>query len=116
MKNFRKVFSKDMYKNELSFNSQRWSTHPHQIHLEFLSESGIFGYTIFLIFVVYSLVTSIKTYLGKKNLYHLSSILFFIASTLPLIPSGSFFTSYSATIFWINYGVMISYKRDIKNS
>lgn len=116
LKNFRNESSKEMYKNELPFNSQRWSTHPHQIHLEFLSESGIFGYTIFLIFVVYSLVTSIKTYLGKKNLYHLSSILFFIASTLPLIPSGSFFTSYSATIFWINYGVMISYKRDIKNS
>jgi O-antigen ligase len=114
LKNFRNESGKEIYKNDLPFNSLRWSTHPHQVHLEFLSESGIFGYTIFLIFIVYSVVTSMKVYLKKKNLYHLSSILFVIATVLPLIPSGSFFSSYGATIFWINYGVMISYKKILK--
>jgi O-antigen ligase len=114
LKNYRNESGKEMYKNDLPFNFLRWSTHPHQLHFEFLSESGIFGYTIFLIFIVYSIAISIKIYLSKKNLYHLSSILFVIAATLPLLPSGSFFTSYGATIFWINYGVMISYKKTLK--
>jgi O-antigen ligase len=114
LKNYRNESGKEIYINDLPFNFLRWSTHPHQLHFEFLSESGIFGYTMFLIFIVYSLVASIKIYLLKKNLYHLSSILFVIATTLPLLPSGSFFTSYGATIFWINYGVMISHKKILK--
>jgi O-antigen ligase len=88
--------------------------HPHQLHLEFLSETGLFGYFTFLIFIIYSLFLSIKNYLTTKNRYQLASILFVIASILPLIPSGSFFTSYGATIFWINYGVMISYEKGLK--
>jgi O-antigen ligase len=116
LKNFRNEAGKEMYKNDLNFNSLRWSTHPHQLHFEFLSETGIFGYLAFLVFIIYSVIASINIYLEKKNIYHLSSILCVIVSVLPLIPSGSFFTSYGATIFWINYGVMISYKKILKKS
>ena len=37
-------------------------------------------------------------------------MLFIIASILPLIPSGSFFTTYGATLFWINFAVLVSFK------
>ena len=111
LKNFRDESPKDIYKDNMSSNNVRSATHPHQIHLEFLSETGIFGYFIFLIFIIYSLVLSVKNYLTTKNKYQLASILFIIVSMLPLIPSGSFFTSYGATIFWINYAIMISYQK-----
>ena len=39
-----------------------------------------------------------------------SSLLFIIATLIPLLPSGSFFTTYSASIFWINYGLLL-YKK-----
>jgi O-antigen ligase len=109
IKTFRYESSKDSYKsynflNELS----GWSTHPHQIHLEFLSETGVFGYLCFLIFFVCAIKISIKYYIASKNLYQLSSILFMNATLLPILPSGSFFTTYGATIFWINFTIMIS--------
>jgi len=111
LKNFRNESPKDIYKDNTPANNVRSATHPHQLHLEFLSETGIFGYIIFLIFIICSLVLSIKNYLTNKNKYQLASILFVIVSILPLIPSGSFFTSYVATIFWINYAIMISYQK-----
>lgn len=114
LRNFRNESGKDIYINELKFNDVRQSTHPHQVHFEFISETGIFGYISFLIFVFFSLYLSIKNYLKNKNLYLLSSILFFIASIIPLLPSGSFFTPYTAGLFWINYGVMISYEKGLK--
>ena len=36
-----------------------------------------------------------------------SAFLFIIASLIPFLPSGSFFTSYGATIFFINYSFLI---------
>jgi len=111
LKNFRNESPKDIYEDKTTSNNVRVATHPHQLHLEFLSETGIFGYFSFLIFIIYSLFFSIKNYLITKNRYQLASILFVIVIILPLIPSGSFFTSYGATIFWINYAIMISYQK-----
>jgi hypothetical protein len=34
-----------------------------------------------------------------------------------MLPSGSFFTSFAATIFWINFSVMIFFNlKNIKNN
>ena len=90
-------------------SDRKGSTHPHQIHMEFLSETGIFGYISFLIFVILSLYWSIKSYFINKNKYLLASILFFISSILPLIPSGSFFTTYTSAIFWVNYSILVTF-------
>jgi O-antigen ligase len=110
LKNFRNESSKDIYKSgETSIDIRRWSTHPHQTHLEFLSETGIIGYIAFLIFFFLSIYWSIKNYIKNKNIYLLSSTLFIIISIIPLLPSGSFFTTFGATIFWINYSIMITY-------
>tara|TARA_B100000579_G_scaffold331113_1_gene281336 strand:+ start:291 stop:1544 length:1254 start_codon:yes stop_codon:yes gene_type:complete len=84
----------------------RWSTHPHQIHLEFLSETGIIGYTVFCLFFIFSIFVGLKNYYYFQNLYSISGTLFIITTFLPLIPSGSFFTTFGATIFWINYSLI----------
>ena len=111
IKTFRNESSKDNYKSYNSFMDQkRWATHPHQVHLEFLSETGIFGYITFLIFFFYTIGRSIKHYITSKNLYQLAAILFISITLLPILPSGSFFTTYGATIFWINFAIMIAHK------
>ena len=92
--------------------SEKWtggSTHPHQIHYEFLSETGIFGYLSFLIFIILSIYWSFKSYIITKNVYQFSAMLFVIVNLLPLLPSGSFFTTYSSGLFWINYAIMVGY-------
>ena len=104
LKNYRIEVKKDGY-------SENPSIHPHQIHLELLSEIGIIGYISFLFLFVFNLFLSIKNYIKNKNIYQLSGILFVLVSLIPIIPSGSFFTTYGATLFWLNFGLMISKKK-----
>jgi len=84
------------------------STHPHEKHLELLSEVGLIGYFLFISFFLYSILNSIKLFLNNKNLYQLSGLLFIITNLIPLIPSGSLFTTYTAAFFWFNFAFMIS--------
>ena len=87
------------------------STHPHQIHYEFLSETGLFGYACFLIFLLGSLYLSIKSYLKNRNIYLLSGILFVFCTFIPLLPSGSFLTTFFSSIFWLNFALMMAFAK-----
>lgn len=110
IKNFRYEVSKKKYENkEYKVTNMRQSTHPHQIHHEFLSETGLFGYISFLLFIFYSLYLGIKNYLKEKNLYQLSSIIFIAITLMPILTSGSFLSTFTSGIFWLNYAVMISF-------
>ena len=116
IKNFRIESASKKYDNlKHPSNKVRSATHPHQLHYEFLAETGIFGYLSFLIFIFISLFRSIKSYLLTKNNFQLSSILFVAISILPLLPTGSFLSTYSSSIFWINYAIMMGYI-NIKNN
>ena len=115
IKNFRDVVADKKYENnEYLLTNYRHGTHPHQIHYEFLSETGIIGYVSFLIFILFSLFLAIKNYLKSKNLYQLSGIIFVITSLFPIIPSGSFFSTLGGGIFWLNFAIMIGFNRNIK--
>jgi O-antigen ligase len=83
------------------------STHPHQIHFEFLSDLGIVGYSLILLNIIKLLLDQRKL---KLNVFRYGSILFIISYMIPLIPSGSFFSTFYATIFWINYSFLIRNK------
>ena len=110
IKNFRNESPKQKYENkEYKKTDLRQSTHPHQIHHEFLSETGLFGYISFLLFIFFSLWLGIKNYLKEKNLYLLSSIIFILITIMPILTSGSFLSTFTSAIFWINYAVMISF-------
>ena len=116
IKNFRHEAGKKKYANKEYLKTEiRQATHPHQVHHELLSETGIFGYLSFLIFLLLSLYLGIKSYLKTKNLYQLSGIIFIITSLLPILPSGSFFTTYSSGIFWLNFAIMCGYIKKTKS-
>ena len=110
IKNFRYESIKEKYNNsDYKSSNARQATHPHQIHLEFLSETGIFGYFCFFIFILFSLIISFKNYYKSKNIFQLSSIVFVLSSLLPLLPSGSFLSTFNSGIFWINFAIMIGF-------
>jgi len=96
---------KDKYNK--NFASSAGSTHPHQIHFEFLSDLGIVGYSLILLNIIKLLLDQRKL---KLNVFRYGSILFIISYMIPLIPSGSFFSTFYATIFWINYSFLIRNK------
>ena len=110
IKNFRLESSKPIYYNEDYFYTfNRSKTHPHQIHFELLSETGLFGYVSFLTLFIYSFYLAIKNYLVFRNSYQLCAMIFILMSLIPYLPSGSFYSSYNSEIFWVNYAIMMAY-------
>ena len=100
IKNFRFESNKKIYINSnISTSDVKQATHPHQLHLELLSETGLFGYFSFLTFIIFSLLIGIKSFLKNKNIFQLASILFIITSLMPILPSEVSFLHLIAQYF-----------------
>jgi len=101
------------YSNEADKNiyAKNPSVHPHQLYFEFLAELGWVGFFVFLFFFSYSLYYGIISYFKYRNPYKFCATLFIFSQILPFIPSGSFFTTYGAALFWINYAILITNKK-----
>lgn len=94
------------YRYECPKISKNCSTHPHNFVFELLSDSGIFA-PIILVISLFSLVFhKIKRVNNKffKTLIPIYSILLFF----PLIPTGSFFTSFHMVLTWFSLGFLYS--------
>jgi hypothetical protein len=114
VRNFRYVSGNSEFQNadsKSAWSKHSWAPHPHQYHFEFLSETGIIGYSIFLLTFFFLILKSILNYKKQKNLYQLSAILFVSTSLIPVLPTGSFFSPFGATIFWINCAIMLAYNK-----
>ena len=105
----------DIKYHEFKKTDARQATHPHQIHLELLSEIGLLGYLAFFVLILYSIYYSMKNYLINKNIYQFASILFIISNLIPLIPSGSIFSTFNGGIFWFNFALMLSFNKYSKS-
>ena len=113
IKNFRiESFSNKYADLDHKQNNRRANTHPHQVHYEFLAETGLVGYFSFALFVCFSFYLAIKNYIKSRNLFQLSAIFYVLISLLPLLPSGSFFSTYTSSLFWLNYAIMAGYIRN----
>ena len=86
------------------------SLHPHQTHFEIISELGIVGYLLFISIFFFIINNSIKYYLRNRKNLHLSGLLFVLITLVPIIPSGSFFTTFGATLFWLNFSFILPTK------
>ena len=101
LKNFR-LSCKEIKLDSNNNNYPQCSTHPHNFILEILSEIGIIGLILFLTFV-YSLIIKIYSFIKvKRTDNYLAKILIIIllAIIFPLIPTGSFFSTFNSSFFW----------------
>ena len=92
------------------------SNHPHNYYLEFLSEAGIIGTGLMLIFFLILLKDSFN-YLIKYNQQNkpeinllIPIIIVFFIEIWPIKSTGSFFTTWGATFFWLNVAMLIATK------
>jgi O-antigen ligase len=91
------------------------STHPHNFLLEILSETGLVGFSIFFIFFFYLIlylkkkIRYLKSHLIFKKHSHLlyGNILILLIYIWPLKTSGSFFTTWNGSFFWLNLGIAL---------
>lgn len=108
LKNFRVVCDEKNY-NKITKENYLCSTHPHNFYLELLVETGIIGFLIFLLFLI-----GLLRYIYQKSFLindHFKGL--FIGSALvvlmyvwPIKSSGSIFTTFYASFFWFNIGII----------
>ena len=97
------------YDNNDKRSKSGCSTHPHQYYFEILSALGLVGFILFISFFFYLIYRIINSFFSTKNFILLSAGTFFVLQLIPLLPTGSFFTSFGATIFFINVGLIYTY-------
>ena len=90
------------------------SNHPHNYYLELLSETGIIGTGLMVIFFLI-LLKDYFNYQKKNNQQKnpekdllIPVIILFFLEIWPLKSSGSFFTTWGATFFWLNTAVLVA--------
>jgi len=113
-RNFRWECHKWKYFNKNNkYSEQRCSTHPHQIHFELLSEQGIIGYILILgILLNYTLRVLVRSY-KNIEIFKFSVALYIITYLLPLLPSGSMFSTFSGSNLWIMLSLLY-YLHEVK--
>ncbi len=103
-KNYRVVSKEQNIKDDYE-----WSTHPHQIYFELLSEHGAVG-TIILLSLIFAMIfKNLKIIILSRNSLQLGCFIYLIINFLPILPSGSFFADFSSTFFWLNLSIMYAY-------
>jgi hypothetical protein len=116
IKTFRVVCEDKKYENyDIPWIKNRCTTHPHNVILEFLSELGIIGTLLFLIFFIYLLLKNVVLYLKNNNIFLLGLIIVPVFFYFPILPRGSFFSNWNAIIFWTAISLLISFTNIKKN-
>ena len=91
------------------------STHPHNFHLEILVDTGLLGYSLFLIFIFYLIRDLKKSDTNKKLILNLIILYIIIFIFLPR-PTGSIFSTFFGTIHWYFLGSLFGYSQLIKTN
>ena len=106
------------YCRKVEYNSKIGicSTHPHNIFMQLLSETGLIGiffYLFGLIFVIFSLLKIYKKNIDLKNKYNFYIVsIAIIVNFFPLLPSGNFFNNWISIISYYYIGIYIySYRK-----
>ena len=79
---------------------------PHQIYIEFLSEHGLFGSVVLLGIFFFTMFQILKEIVRSRNYVQLGAFVFIVINFTPIIPTGSFFSDFNATNFWLNFSIM----------
>ena len=91
------------------------TTHPHQIYYELISDHGFVGTLLILSIIIFLLIKPFQTFKIRQNIFKLSLFVYLIAYFLPILPSGSFFTTVNSFIFWLFYGLYIANNKFTEN-
>jgi O-antigen ligase len=92
------------------------STHPHNYLLEFLSENGIIGGAFFIglfLFVFVSIYKKNKSHDSENTFIFIGIGSLILAIIFPFKPSGSFFSTFNASMLFYVFGFFLYYLKKV---
>ena len=113
LQNFRIACDQEVV-NSVTGKKNLCSTHPHNFYFEFLSETGLIGLLLFLSFVISILWKSLKKIILTKEPIMIGCFIILFFYIFPVRSSGSFFSTWYASFFWLHLGVLLCYLNNFK--
>ena len=114
IKTFRVACHNKKYENINSiYYKDRCTTHPHNLYLEIISETGILGILLFILVNFYIIFQLVKNYLIIKKFRHEILFIFcnFFILFWPLQTTGAFFSSWNGVFYWIFFAFFFNLKK-----
>lgn len=100
---------------DYEYNMYSCTTHPHNIFLQLLSETGIFGLMFILIGIFYVFyILKKKTNYNNNTSIKIISI-YMLIYFIPFLPSGNFFNNFVNINFYMLIGIYINLLNNNKN-
>ena len=104
VRNFRNECKKDLYKEVGIYGC---TTHPHNTYLQILSETGLIGFSFFIIFLSFIYIKAFKYLMNIYKNYEAINIsrsvcfVIILVNFFPLTPTGSFFNNWLSTLYFM---------------
>lgn len=116
IKTYRVACHNKKYENiQTIYYKNRCTTHPHNLYLEIISETGIFGILILLLINFYIFFQLTKAFFTKKMFR--TEILFIFCNFFilfwPLQTTGSFFSSWNGVFYWLFFSFFFDLKNNV---
>tara|TARA_B100000686_G_C16799178_1_gene984669 strand:- start:1560 stop:2906 length:1347 start_codon:yes stop_codon:yes gene_type:complete len=86
------------------------SSHPHNLYLTWLAETGFLGFCLFLIllFIISKKILKNKKIINEEIIVF-GILLSLIPKLIPMMPSLNFFSNWNAVCFWLLIGWLLSF-------
>lgn len=109
---FRHKCDEPEYIFEINDNENGCSSHPHNLYIQILSETGIYT-TGLLLFILYLVTSYIFQFTINNNINNYKNILFITCifiNIFPIIPYGNFFNNWLSILFYLPISFIINLK------